>query len=290
MDITYDYYRVFYYVARYGSFSRAAEALLKGQPNITKTINNLESQLGCKSFIRSNKGIALTPEGEKLYKHAEIAFENLSKAELEIVSESNLDGGLVTVAATEISLYGTLLNSLSAFSTEYPNVRIRLANFTTPQAIESLKNGLADFAVVTLNYKIDDTFKVHKITDYRVILCCKKGYLKDTDKDIFSYPYISTNRNSHTYRFLQEHLHSLSIYKEPDIEVATADQILPIVKSGMGIGFVSEYLAEPAIANGEIEEISLDNPPERINICLVEDKKRTLSIAAKTLKKFLKIG
>ena len=95
------------------------------------------------------------------------------------------------------------------------------------------------------------------------------------------------NRNSHTYRFLQEHLQSIGIYKEPDIEVATADQILPIVKSGMGIGFVSEYLAEPAIANGEIEEIPLDNPPERINICLVENKKQTLSIAAETLKKFL---
>ena len=82
MRISYDYYRIFYYVARYGSFSKAAEALLCGQPNITKTINNLEAQLGCKLFLRSNKGVTLTPEGEKLFEHAEIAFERLYRNEI----------------------------------------------------------------------------------------------------------------------------------------------------------------------------------------------------------------
>ena len=100
MDITYDYYRIFYYVARYGSFTRAAEALLRGQPNITKTINNLEDQLGCKLFLRSNKGVTLTVEGEKLFRHAEIAFENLSAAENELAAEQSLEGGLISVATT----------------------------------------------------------------------------------------------------------------------------------------------------------------------------------------------
>ena len=46
MDISYDYYRVFYYAARYRSFSRAAEALLSNQPNLTRIIKNLEGELG----------------------------------------------------------------------------------------------------------------------------------------------------------------------------------------------------------------------------------------------------
>ena len=151
MDITYDYYRIFYYVARYGSFSRAAEVLLRGQPNITKTINNLESQLGCKLFLRSNKGVNLTPEGEKLFHHVEIAFDNLSKAESEIISERNLDGGFISIATTEIGLYGSLLPELTRFNKDYPNVKLRLANLNSPQAMEAVKNGVADFAVVTLH-------------------------------------------------------------------------------------------------------------------------------------------
>ena len=47
MNVTYDYYRVFYYVARCGSFTRAAQALLSNQPNVSKAIRNLENQLGC---------------------------------------------------------------------------------------------------------------------------------------------------------------------------------------------------------------------------------------------------
>ena len=52
MEITYDYYRIFYYVATYQSFSKAAKILMSNQPNITRFINNLENQLGCKLFVR----------------------------------------------------------------------------------------------------------------------------------------------------------------------------------------------------------------------------------------------
>ena len=44
--ITYDYYRIFYFVAQYHSFTKAAEILKNNQPNITRCMNNLESELG----------------------------------------------------------------------------------------------------------------------------------------------------------------------------------------------------------------------------------------------------
>ena len=49
MEINYDYYRIFYYVAKYKSFTQAAHVLLNNQPNITRSMNNLENQLGCLS-------------------------------------------------------------------------------------------------------------------------------------------------------------------------------------------------------------------------------------------------
>lgn len=78
MDISYDYYRIFYYVAKYKSFTGAAEALLNSQPNITRTMKKLEKELGCTLFVRQRHGIALTPEGEKLYAHISVAFEHIS--------------------------------------------------------------------------------------------------------------------------------------------------------------------------------------------------------------------
>ena len=56
--VPYDYYRIFYYAAKYRSFTRAAEILLSSQPNVTRAMNNLEQELGCRLFVRSNRGIA----------------------------------------------------------------------------------------------------------------------------------------------------------------------------------------------------------------------------------------
>ena len=44
---TYDYYRIFYHVAQQHSFTKAAEVLHNNQPNITRCMNNLETELGC---------------------------------------------------------------------------------------------------------------------------------------------------------------------------------------------------------------------------------------------------
>ena len=76
MYVSYDYYRVFYFVAKYENISQAAKLLLNNQPNITRTIKNLESALGCTLFVRNRHGVKLTPEGERLYSHVKIAFEH----------------------------------------------------------------------------------------------------------------------------------------------------------------------------------------------------------------------
>lgn len=106
--------------------------------------------------------------------------------------------------------------------------------------------------------------------------------------DIFSRPYISINRSSYTYKFYQEYLLSCNVHKEPDIEVATADQVLPLVKAGLGVGFISEFLADDAIQAGLIEEIPLPEPHQKRSICLVEDKKHCLSLAASELIKYMR--
>lgn len=63
MNVNFEYYKIFYYVAKYGSFTKAARALGSTQPNVTRAMNCLEQQLHNTLFIRTNRGIQLTPEG-----------------------------------------------------------------------------------------------------------------------------------------------------------------------------------------------------------------------------------
>lgn len=77
MNINYEYYRIFYYAAKYKNLTQAAEMLNSNQPNVSRTIKILEHELGCNLLIRSNRGISLTPEGERLYSHIKIAVEQI---------------------------------------------------------------------------------------------------------------------------------------------------------------------------------------------------------------------
>ncbi|RDU23819.1 LysR family transcriptional regulator [Anaerosacchariphilus polymeriproducens] len=58
------------------SLNKAAEVLYTTQPNVSKVIRNLESELNAKIFIRSSKGISLTPFGEQLYEYAKNIVKN----------------------------------------------------------------------------------------------------------------------------------------------------------------------------------------------------------------------
>ena len=57
-------------IAKYGSFNKAAESLLIAQPNLTRSIKELEADLGITIFNRSSKGVALTPDGEEFIGYA----------------------------------------------------------------------------------------------------------------------------------------------------------------------------------------------------------------------------
>ena len=83
MAVPYDYYRIFYYVAQCKSFTRAAEVLGNNQPNITRCMNNLEQGLGCKLFIRTNRGISLMPEGLPL-RSSSCVWERMRSARIAV--------------------------------------------------------------------------------------------------------------------------------------------------------------------------------------------------------------
>ena len=132
MQISYDYYRTFYYVAKLQSFTKAALALGGNQPNITRTIKNLEHTLGCTLFSRSNRRAELTPEGEKLFAHVSVAFEHLEAAEKEIALDRSLQSGIVTVSASESALHCFLLPILRNYRQQYPGVHIQVITDSTP--------------------------------------------------------------------------------------------------------------------------------------------------------------
>lgn len=293
MAVSYDYYRIFYYVAKYRSFTKAARQLMNSQPNITRAINNLEHSLGCRLFLRTHRGVTLTPEGKQLYSHVRIAFEHLLTGEAELTSARNLERGRITIGASETALNGLLLDVLTQFHRTYPGIHIQITNQTTPQAIDAIRSGAVDLAVVTSPAEVNRPLGTDPLRTFSEVLIAGPGFLPLAGQVVpltalQDYPLIALNPDTKTYQFYSELFSSHGCVFHPDIELATVDQILPLVKHDLGLGFLPRFFAEDAIRSGEVLEITLDVPIPGRTICMIRDHSNPLSAAGLALEQMIR--
>ena len=104
MDINYELYKVFYYVAKTLSFSEASKQLYISQSAVSQSIKSLETKLNQHLFVRSTKRVKLTAEGEMLFKHIEPAINLIIRGENQIVDANTLNGGQLRIGASDNNL------------------------------------------------------------------------------------------------------------------------------------------------------------------------------------------
>lgn len=292
MNISYDAYRTFYYAAKCRSFTQAARALQNSQPNITRTIKNLEQVLGCTLFLRNNRRVELTREGEILYRHVSAAFEQFQAGEEAISRGSGLEGGILRIAATEVAMRIFLLPVLSQFRSLYPGVHIKLISGSTPDAVETLENGLADLAVVTTPVDLTENLKKTPLMQIQEVAICGRAYQTWSQSvhslsDLEDVPTISLSEKSGTYRFYTKIFTDHNLIFEPDIEAATADQVLPMVKANLGIGFVPEAFLQPEDIGTNVFPIALSEVIPKRSIFMLTSRKHRQGAAALELERAL---
>lgn len=293
MNSNFEYYKVFYYVCKYGSLTRAASVLATSQPAVTRTIHNLENELGCRLFIRSKNGVELTPEGRLFYDYISAGCAQIFKGENELSSMISLDNGTIYISATETALHCYLFQAVEEFNEQYPNVRFKILNNSTGESIHALKEGKIDLAVVSsVPFQVVKPLKMKKLRGYQDILIggSKFKNLKERKvslEELMDCPWISLTSESITRNFLNQYFEEHGLQFAPDIELATTDMILPAVRHNLGIGFLPAEFAAEDIRSGAVFEIPTEERlPER-DIILVYDTEYPQSIASKAFQKFL---
>ncbi len=288
MPVSYDYYRIFYYVAKYRNLTQAAAVLFMSQPNVSRVMRQLENELGCRLLIRSNTGVALTKEGEQLFARVSVAFEQLAAGEAELSQSVELQRGSVAIGASETALHLLVLDKLREFHTRYPNVRLHIFNYNTPQALAALRSGQIDCAVVTTPTEAPTGLQEVPLMRFEEILVAGKrfaGFAQQPRElgELASYSLICLARPTSTFAMLNRFYLEHGLVLEPDIEVATADLILPMVKNNLGLGFLPQEFAVRALERGEIVQIQLKERLPQRKVCMVYDPKRIFGVAAQRL-------
>ena len=105
--------------------------------------------------------------------------------------------------------------------------------------------------------------------------------------DLSRYPLISLARDTRTFAFYSQIYMSHDLELDPDIEVATTDLILPMVKNGLGLGFLPQAFAEEALESGSVVQLRLLDPIPGRHICMVWDSHGGLGDPARILRQML---
>ena len=103
-----------------------------------------------------------------------------------------------------------------------------------------------------------------------------------------AYPFILLNSQTNAHDFYLHFFSEHGVSIKPDIEVVTTDQILPMIKYDLGIGFLPEQFAMDALMKKEVFQILMSTPLPPRSICLVKNPSQPASIAAREFEKMLR--
>lgn len=286
--ISYEYYKVFYYCGRFLNFTKAAAALDTSQSSVSHTINTLEYQLGCRLFVRSNRGISFTAEGERLFSYVSEGCNYFIKGENELMSGFSAGRGTVYLSATETALHCFLFDVLDKFKKRYPDIKFIIENSSSYEAVNSVNASKSDYAILSAPTDIPPGTSEKVLFEFQDVLIGGDDFRKLAKKKLSlrrlaEFPYVSLCGGTATRAFFDAVFERGGIIIRPDIEVATTDMILPMVRNNMGLGFVPEPMVKSA------DEISIIQTAEEIprrSINIVYRKNIVKSPAARTFFNF----
>ena len=272
MDINYELYKVFYYVATTLSFSEAASQLYISQSAVSQSIKTLEKKLNQTLFIRSTKRVQLTPEGEILLRHVEPAINLIKRGENNL-TEAASSGGQIRIGASDTICRYFLVPYLEKFHKEFPNAHINVVNATSIGCTELLESGQVDLIVVNYpNTYLGNHAVVQEIRSFKDVFIANDNFKelygkKLSLKQLLDFPLLMLERKSTTSEFLHSLFQHEQLDLVPEIELASNDLLIDLANIGLGIAFVPDYcLTDKNSENLFIVETKAELPERKLAI------------------------
>jgi len=288
MNFNLEYYKVFYFVAKYKSVTLASQQLYISQPAVSQAIKQLEQAVNCSLFFRTPKGVKLTPEGELLFSYIEQGYEKMLLGEKKLEEMLNFENGEIRIGASDMTLRFYLLPYLEKFHKSYPSIKIFVSNAPTPETILSLTAGKIDFGIVSAPIEISKNYKIIPVGEVVDTFVAGSRFSWLNGKtvpidELERLPTICLEKNTSTRKFVDEFLLGNNVTLTPEFELATSDLIVKFAERDMGIGCVVKSFAEESFEKGSLFELKLSKqfPPRKI--CVLTSTKNPISQAGKKL-------
>ena len=272
----------FQMASRLRNITRAAERLRVSQPNITVAIKKLETELGIQLFDRSQKQLALTPEGEVFLSRIELALRNIQDAVLEVNDYKQLQKGTIKIGIPPMMGAYLFPKIFSSFQRQYSHLDVYLYEEGSMTIRSQLERDELDFGIII----ISDTappLQVLPMSRNQLMVCVPSNSLlaaKDSisARDIEASDIIMLKEGSYLRELIHQKMVSANITPNIMLESNQVITIKGLVSNGVGIAFLLDFVAEdsPGIRALPLEE------PVFVDIGLAWKKDRYVSKAAQS--------
>lgn len=248
MDINYELYKVFYYVASSLSFSEASKKLYISQSAVSQSIKTLEKKIGHALFIRSTKRVQLTPSGSLLLKHIEPAMNLIARGESQLLDSGTLGLGQLHIGASDTICRYFLVPYLQEFHKKFPNVPIKVTNATSIKCVELLDQRKVDLIITNSpNTYLNHDYVQKTVATFRDVFIANPQNFDLVDKELSfdelnQYPLMMLDRQSTTSEFLHKFFIQHQLELIPDIELSSNDLLIDLARIGLGIAFVPDFV------------------------------------------------
>ncbi|WP_028470426.1 HTH-type transcriptional activator IlvY [Neptunomonas japonica] len=264
-------------------FGRASAFCHISASALSRTIKQLEEEVGVSLFIRDNRSVQLTHEGKLFQAYARDALAQWELTRNTLLEEAKELRGEVSIYCSVTASYSFLYDILSQFRQNFPSIEIKLHTGDPDLALSRVQNNEEDISIAAKPDQLpkDLTFKPIGISPLLFIAPKKSS----AQSEAITLP-LSTEQWSHVPMILSEGGVSRDRIDEwfrqletkPNIyaQVAGNEAIVSMVSLGFGVGVVPK--------------IVLDNSPlaDKIEILCVTPKLKPYEVGLFTLEKKLK--
>ena len=283
-----EYYKVFHHVAECKSLTLAAARLSISQPAVSQSIRQLEREVGAKLFVRTSKGVKLTPEGELLFSYVSKGYGQMEMGEKKLAQMMNLELGELHIGASDMTLRFYLLPYLEQFHEKYPNIRVVVSNAPTPETLCYLQEGKIDFGVVSTPLGETAGIRALKVREIEDVFVAGLKFIPYKNKmldlqELEKLQLISLEKNTSTRRYMDTFLEKNGVVMRPEFELATSDMIVQFTLRNLGVGCVMKEFAAEYLESGKLFELRFNKIIPKRDFCVVTDSRNPLSAAARKL-------
>ena len=275
-DVNLNSLKIFLEVANCKSFLEASNKLFITQPAVSRSVSNLEQELGTALFYRANKGISLTPAGEVLVNYLNECKNLLYSCDRVIEAMNDSENGEIVIGVQSHIVRNYLLGKIKHFRDNHPKIKIILLDLSTMDLIESLEKRKVDLVIDSspigsiYNNLVIEPIKSLETTFIKSTNNLKKiNKLEDLEEEGLILPIARSSLRKNLNNLFKEN----NININPILEYATEELIIESVRRNMGVGYVVKDAVEYLVEDKIIEYVDIEKqlPTMEINLVYISN-------------------